>query len=44
MDHYLIWRDELPDAEFVNITRDIEAPYAGPSSGNKMGFRGSDER
>ncbi len=24
MDHYLIWRDELPNVEFVNITRDIE--------------------
>ncbi len=24
MDHYLIWREELPRAEFVNITRDVE--------------------
>ena len=24
MDHYLIWRDELPQVEFVNITRDVE--------------------
>jgi Xaa-Pro dipeptidase len=24
MDHYLIWREELPHVEFVNITRDVE--------------------
>lgn len=24
MDHYLIWREELPGVEFVNITQDIE--------------------
>ncbi|HEU5300137.1 MAG TPA: M24 family metallopeptidase [bacterium] len=24
MDHYLIWRDELPQAELVNITGDVE--------------------
>ncbi len=25
MDHYLIWRDELPHVELVNITREFEA-------------------
>jgi Xaa-Pro dipeptidase len=24
MDHYLIWKDELPQTEFVNITREVE--------------------
>ncbi|HEU5422937.1 MAG TPA: M24 family metallopeptidase [Nitrolancea sp.] len=24
MDHWLIWQDELPHVEFVNVTRDIE--------------------
>jgi Xaa-Pro aminopeptidase len=24
MDHYLIWRDELPDLELVDITQDVE--------------------
>ncbi len=24
MDHYLIWKDELPQAEFVNVTREVE--------------------
>ncbi len=24
MDHYLIWKDELPEAELVNITREVE--------------------